>query len=458
MVLDTLSRVKDATISESSAEMSQLLEPLQETAQKEECTILLVHHIGKIQADGASETDIFDRIRGSSAIRATCRGSMILAAGEQNHRLLTENGWNKEDLKIRLNTVTTRWELVGRWNQAKNVPQKQQIVNYLKTVLEASIEQINEATGISKKSLYEQLARLQVSENAEDKVIKRGSKRNYTYALEHQSHIQLLNKVLKRPNEVSEKDTSHYSTKNNFSPIDNNEKLALVPDTTTLNLHVNGHVEKVGTLYAESNTGENGPKIDPSQIHTLLNKGDKQGSKSLTEGDPAYSTTIQQKQFVEYKRPFWESTKNVELCQSRENQGHFGPNQGNFGPNQGSSSTCDIQDGNHMWMKCSSEHKPPVGATVRIVAGDKQGTTAQVVRRHAVQAGLKMTDGTNIIESLDNLEALLHIEEFVAVDGKPYKIIDSGVKWFRVVKGDNGRKMFGYNRETKELVEIKSDA
>ena len=61
-----------------------------------------------------------------------------------------------------------------------------------------------------------------------------------------------------------------------------------------------------------------------------------------------------------------------------------------------------------------------------------------------------------VLESLTNIEAFLPVVEFVAVDGKPCKILESGNQWLKVVKGDRGRTPFGYNRDTQEIVELKS--
>ncbi|NET39903.1 MAG: AAA family ATPase, partial [Cyanothece sp. SIO1E1] len=200
IVLDTLSRVKDSSISESSAEMSQLLEPLQGLAQRRGCCILLVHHTGKVSAENAGQVDIFDTIRGSSAIRAVCRGSMVIAAGERDYRLVVENGWGKHDLKIILDANTLNWKLLGHWSPVVNASQQEQIVDALKKLGQASVEQLHEETGIPKKSLYEQLSRLQVTEDTQIKVVKEGTRRRYTYKLALFNTIQQLNSALNSEN------------------------------------------------------------------------------------------------------------------------------------------------------------------------------------------------------------------------------------------------------------------
>ncbi len=217
IVIDTLSRAKDASVSESSAEMSQVLEPLQEIAEALECCVLLVHHTGKVSVDNASQVDIFDTIRGSSAIRAVCRGSMVIAAGERDFRLVAENGWGKHDLKVVLDANTRKWKLLGQWTPTENTSQKEQILDYLKKTKVATLEQIHDGTGIPKKSLYEQLSRLQAAETPDEKVAKEGSRRKYTYRLALFNTIQQLNSVLNSRNADADDDRSPIQQKSNIS-------------------------------------------------------------------------------------------------------------------------------------------------------------------------------------------------------------------------------------------------
>ena len=189
VVLDTLSRIRDAAISESSAEMSQLLEPLQEMCKRQRCAGLLVHHTGKVNTQNASDIDVFDTIRGSSSIRATCRGTLVLAADERNYRLAVENGWGKHDLQIILDANTLEWRLLGNW-QGPNVDlnQKDRVLAYLNQCAAAGIDQIAEACALPKKSLYEVLKRLQ----AEDLVEKRGERMQAVYVRKASTQIDLL--------------------------------------------------------------------------------------------------------------------------------------------------------------------------------------------------------------------------------------------------------------------------
>lgn len=223
IMIDTLSRVKDSMVSESSAEMSQLLEPLQEMAEELDCCILLVHHTGKVSVDNAATIDVFDTIRGSSAIRATCRGSLVLAAGERNYRLLVENGWGKHDLNVVLDANTLTWRLLGQWNPTINGSQTEQVLDYLKTCQVATIDQMHVDLGIPKKSLYKTLERLQASDIAGEKVVKEGQRRSYTYRLAFFGVTQSLFDTIRQGNMLSNRRNADedcnrglYSTKNDF--------------------------------------------------------------------------------------------------------------------------------------------------------------------------------------------------------------------------------------------------
>lgn len=197
VVFDTLSRIRDASVSESSAEMSQLLEPIQEMCKRQRCCGLLVHHTGKVKVENLNDLDIFETIRGSSAIRATCRGTLILAAGENTYRLAIENGWGKLDLQVRLNPDTLKWRLAGNWSGPKvEESQKDRVLNYLNQVGSAQLNQIAEAVNLPKRSLYEVLKRLQ----CDGLVEKRGERKAAVYIRRAIQQIQQLNKVLNSSN------------------------------------------------------------------------------------------------------------------------------------------------------------------------------------------------------------------------------------------------------------------
>lgn len=197
VVFDTLSRIRDASVSESSAEMSQILEPLQELCKRNRTTGLLVHHTGKVNTNNAGDVEVFDTIRGSSSIRATCRGTLVLAADESSYRLCVENGWGKLDLKVLLDAHTLEWKLLGNWAGPQvDLSQKDQVLNFLNQVGAAQLNAISEATNLPKRSLYEVLKRLQ----ADDQVEKRGDRNSAVYARKGIQQIQLLNNLLNSSN------------------------------------------------------------------------------------------------------------------------------------------------------------------------------------------------------------------------------------------------------------------
>ncbi|MGG6296290.1 AAA family ATPase [Leptolyngbya sp. AN02str] len=233
VVFDTLSRIRDSSISESSAEMSQLLEPLQEMCKRQRCTGLLVHHTGKVQINTIGDVDVFDTIRGSSAIRATCRGTLVLAADERNYRLCVENGWGKLDLQVLLDANTLEWRLLGNWlGPDVDLSQKDRVLNYLNQVGSAQLNQIAEATNLPKRSLYEVLKRLQ----CDDLVEKRGDRQAAVYVRKSIQQIQQLNSVLNCSNPDTDSDRGPIQ-QNNFSPS-SSEKVIISPKGDQKNDHL----------------------------------------------------------------------------------------------------------------------------------------------------------------------------------------------------------------------------
>lgn len=250
VVLDTLSRIRDSAISESSAEMSQLLEPLQEMCKKYRCATLLVHHTGKVNVNNAGDIDVFDTIRGSSAIRATCRGTLILAADERNYRLAVENGWGKLDLQIILDANTLEWRLLGNWAGPNvDVSQKDRVLEFMNQVAAASIDQIAEATNLPKKSLYEVLKRLQ----CEDLIEKRGEQRAAVYVRCGATQIELLEKAIALDGDPVQQ--------GDHPPTQNDPKLiTFAPDTPVQQVQ---HVELV---LNSQNPDATRPKVEVQQL------------------------------------------------------------------------------------------------------------------------------------------------------------------------------------------------
>jgi AAA domain len=173
IVLDTLSRIRDDNASESAAELGRVLEPLQEMAKELKVCIVIAHHTGKI---GDKEmVDPFDLIRGSGAIRATCRGAIVIAPADNCYRLIAENGHSEKlDIKIRIHPEDWEWRLLGKWTpQGVTETFREQIVDFLNGVTESTIPDIAKALQISANTVKVTLWRLQ----ADDMVTKKGGKK-----------------------------------------------------------------------------------------------------------------------------------------------------------------------------------------------------------------------------------------------------------------------------------------
>lgn len=212
IVLDTLSRIRCDGTSEGAAEMGMVIEPLQELAKRKNICILVIHHTKKMNADQATDIDVFDSIRGSGAIRATARGSLIIAAGQECYRLLAENGHGKHDLRIRQDLTSLEWKLLGKWSPSINLDQKEVVLDFMNRVGSATLEQIFEGTQIPKRSLYMVLARL-----CADKMLsKEGQQRSAVYIRPVQ-RVQQLNSLLNSQDADSVSAKGLSSTKNNSS-------------------------------------------------------------------------------------------------------------------------------------------------------------------------------------------------------------------------------------------------
>jgi hypothetical protein len=227
IVLDTLSRIRDDGTTESSAEMSRVMEPLQEMAADLNCSILLVHHTGKVKVENAGEIDVFDTIRGSGSIRATCRGSMVLAADTDCCRLCAENGYGKMDLKIKLDLSTLEWKLLGRWTEAISSDQRTTVEDYINKVGQATLDQIFEDTQIPKPSLYKVLSRLA----RENFIVKSGNRRQVLYT-RSSDFIRLSGEM---SDEISPAGTGiqAHLTKNTSSPYESKSDQLLKSDHST---------------------------------------------------------------------------------------------------------------------------------------------------------------------------------------------------------------------------------
>ena len=181
IIFDTLSRIQTSNGKENSSEIADTLAPLQDLAQQENVCVLVVHHTRKRSNEHTDFLDIFDSVRGSGAIRATCRGMLVLAKAKQGFRLAVENGRTQaQDLAIHLNISNLTWKLNGLWTPPHvNKTQKDLVLEWLEKHREGTIAQIYNGTLIRKKYIYDILTRL-ISEGF---VEREGSQRTTLYYL-----------------------------------------------------------------------------------------------------------------------------------------------------------------------------------------------------------------------------------------------------------------------------------
>ncbi len=210
IIFDTLSRIQTSNGRENSAEIADTLAPLQDLAQKENVCILVVHHTRKKNQDKIDILDIFDAVRGSGAIRATCRGMLVLTNSKNGYRLAVENGRTAvQDLEVYLNVANLTWKLKGFWTPPTvNLSQKDIVKDWFLKHQRGTIDQVYEGTLIPKRNIYQILSRL-----IADNVIKRkGKRRNTLYYLSIQQ-IQQVESLLNSPEADRTSDTGMNSTK-----------------------------------------------------------------------------------------------------------------------------------------------------------------------------------------------------------------------------------------------------
>lgn len=163
IVLDTLTRIRDDRYSEDKSEMGKLLEPLQDLARRKDCCVIVVHHTTKVTVENADSVDVFSLMRGSGAIRATARGSWILASapGGVGQRLFVEHGWGKEDLRVFLDENTLEWKAINEWNPQVDENQRERVLKYFLTINEATVLQAATDCNIPTRSMGTILSSLQ---------------------------------------------------------------------------------------------------------------------------------------------------------------------------------------------------------------------------------------------------------------------------------------------------------
>lgn len=195
IIIDTLSRVNPMASCENSSEIVDVLAPLQNLAQQNEVCVLVVHHTRKKTQVQTDILDIFDSVRGSGAIRATCRGMLVLCKAKDNYRLAVENGRTAvQDLKVHLNLSNLTWMLNGLWSPPNVDLSKKDIVEtWIKMHRQGTVKDIANSTLINNQTVHKILERL-----IADKKIKKIGKRNkamyYTDEFRQFRHDEILSK------------------------------------------------------------------------------------------------------------------------------------------------------------------------------------------------------------------------------------------------------------------------
>lgn len=226
VVIDTFSRARDDAQKESSAELGKILEPLQEWAKESSICILLTHHTGKANLDHPN-ADPFDALRGSTSIRATCRGAIVIVPGEQSYRLIAENGFSDRlDLNVHINPQTLEWRLNGQWMPRIDGDMKQQILDHLNLHGEATVAEIASVLSFNAASVSTIMSRL----HRDDMVKKRGGKGRSPAVYSRSSNLlKQQNHLFEHPNQDGVRSTALLK-QNNLSG-DSPEKVINGPES-----------------------------------------------------------------------------------------------------------------------------------------------------------------------------------------------------------------------------------
>ena len=205
IIMDTLSRVNPNAGAENSAEIVDTLAPLQNLAQQENVCVLVVHHTRKKTNLETDILDIFDSVRGSGAIRATCRGMLVVCKAKDSYRLAVENGRTAvQDLRIHLNVANLTWMLNGFWTPPTvNMTQKEIVLEWLQKHLQGTIPDISKATAIDTRYVHKILTRL-LSKKI---IFKRGNQQNAMYYMKKGGQGGQVDLLSTLPNLDSDMDT-----------------------------------------------------------------------------------------------------------------------------------------------------------------------------------------------------------------------------------------------------------
>jgi hypothetical protein len=269
IILDTLSRVRDDNCNESSADLSRVLEPLQEFAQEQKVCIIITHHTSKMTAEDL--TDPFASIRGSGAIRATCRGAIVIAPGDNFYRLVAENGHSENlDVKIRLDPNNLEWKLLGKWNPRGVIESvRDRVLDFLNDHHEATIDHLSKELIIGSNVVKTTLWRLM----ADDMVTKVGGKRGDPARYKRGNIEALVTEMLPKCNPDSVSDIGYSVTKNILFTLE--EKVIIESESD----HSNDHFSSERSLLKGGPKEENCYRIAPNPDAAKEKKGNSFGNK-----------------------------------------------------------------------------------------------------------------------------------------------------------------------------------
>jgi hypothetical protein len=197
VVIDTFSRVRDDNQKESSAELGRTLEPLQEWAKERGICVLLTHHTSKAPSEGHS-ADPFDTLRGSTSIRATCRGAIVIVPGDGGYRLLAENGYSDRlDVMVRIHPETLKWKLMGNWAPRIDGDMKAQILDHINLMSEGTVASIARDLGYNAASVSTVMARLH-----RDGMVSKDAGKGRSPGIYHRSSnlLKLMEPQFEQPN------------------------------------------------------------------------------------------------------------------------------------------------------------------------------------------------------------------------------------------------------------------
>ena len=247
IILDTLSRIRDDGQEESSSKLAVILEPLQEFAKERGICILISHHMGKQNIDKPN-LDPFDLLRGSSAIRQTARGAIVILAGEQSYRLIAENGFSDRlDISVRLKSETLEWSLLGNWQPRVDGDMKAQILDHLNLIGQATVAEIASALNFKASSVSTIMARLQ----RDGLVLKQGGKGRqpgiYSRSL---NLLKQLETQFEQPNPDTARDTDLLKQENlsGYEP----EKVINAPESDQKSDHFSENAPRDTQVFEQS--------------------------------------------------------------------------------------------------------------------------------------------------------------------------------------------------------------